>query len=314
MSELENQVEQTVESTESAPQVEAQPQPQVEAAPQQAPVVDEWKPNYKVKSYDKEYEIPEDFRSYINKDNEPKFREVFEKYYGLDGMKEKYHKTRENYEKVNKEYGTISKSLDELSYYLNNNDYDSFFNKIKIPEKALQEWMYKKLSLSELPKDQQELYSKNSEYTKRLWETEQKLKEYEEKLHGFESMTTQQVVSQRAQELDMTLSKPEISAVAKAFDERLGQDGAFKQEVISRAAFMAQSKGVDLTVEQAVAEVLKLVGAVPQAQPQQGVKVIPAQPKPTLPNVSGGATSPVTQKVTTIEDLKALRKQAWSQN
>lgn len=307
-------VEETAQSVDTSVEQPSVESPSVNTQPVVQAPVDEWKPNYKVKSYDNEYEIPEDFRSYINKDNEAKFREVFQKAYGLDGMKSRYHKTKEQYENLRKEYEPITKNLDELSYYLNNEDYDSFFSKIKIDDKNLMKWMYKKLSMSELPKDQQELYSKNSEYTKRLWETEQRLKEYEEQLSGFKSQQEQQVVVQRVQELDSILNRPEVASVAKSFDERLGQAGSFKNEVIARAALVAQSKGVDLTAEQAVQEVLKIVGLGQQTQAQAntGVKVIPAQ-KPTLPNVSGGATSPVSQQVKSIDDLRALRKQAMSQ-
>jgi septal ring-binding cell division protein DamX len=45
----------------------------------EAPETPAYTPNYKIKAYDSEYEIPENFRGYINKDNEKNFREVFEK-------------------------------------------------------------------------------------------------------------------------------------------------------------------------------------------------------------------------------------------
>jgi hypothetical protein len=100
--------------------------------------------------------------------------------------------------------------------------------------------------------------------------------------------------------------------VADRFDTRQNQAGAFKNEVIQRAQFLFQTKGTDLSAEQAVAEFMKLIVAdAPASNPNN--TVIPAKAgakNPTLPNLAGQTTSPAAQKVKSLADLQALKKQA----
>ena len=273
-------------------------------------------PNFKVKAYDNEYEIPEGFRGYINKDNEKNFREVFEKFYAVDVMKDKLQKTRgenESLSKTKSEYDTLSKSLSGMSRYIEEKDYDSFFNALKIDEKDLQKWMYEKLRQGELPPDQQAIFQKNNEYRQSKYQLEAQNEEFRNELNSLKEQQTQFSIAKRGQELDSIINRPEILSVAQSFDSRLGQPGAFRSEVISRAAFEFQNSGKDLSAEEAVNNAMKIVAWNQQSSSEQGDKVIPpqaGQKKPTLPSMQGKATSPVSQKITSLDDLKRLRSQS----
>jgi hypothetical protein len=294
------------EVKQEAPQKEEVAQPEVQAAP-------EWKPNYKVKAYDNEYEIPEDFRAFINQENEKKFRDTFEKAFALDEMKGKYHKTKESYEKVNNDYTQVQTGLKTLGKYLENDDFDSFFENLKIPEKKLQEWMYKKLTMNEMPPEQRGIYQKNQEYLKKQYELEQQTESMQSKLAELEQYKQQESIANRQKELDNVLNRPEIQSTMQQFDSKLGQAGAFRNEVIQRAAFVAQTQGKDLSPEEAVQEVLKIVSWNQQGS---GDKVLPPQAgekKPVLPSLSGKATSPVAKQIKSIEELKKLRDSYNSQ-
>lgn len=312
--------ESTVPAPEqSAPVVET-PQKSVDSgaqAPQSMESADrEWKPNFKVKAYDAEYEIPENFRGLINKDNEKNFREVFEKAFAIDVMKGKLEKTRSENEtlaKVKSEYDNISKNLNQASKFIQNNDYGSFLKLAGIDEKSLQKWMYNKLKQDELPPEQKQVYEQNNAYQQKQYELEQMVDQYRSELEGLKGQSQEFAVAKRSQELDSVLNRPEVAEVAKSFDAKFGQDGAFKNEVIQRAAFAWQQSKKDLSAEEAVQEALKVIAwNKANNTSSEGDTVIQpkaGQNKPTLPNMQGKATSPVAQQIKSIDDLKKLRAQ-----
>lgn len=297
-------VQQEVSSTS---EVASTPAPEAASA---APAAEAWSPNYKVKAYDNEYEIPENFRSYINQENEKNFKEVFERSFAFDTIKQKYKDAHSKYQEVNGKYDTISKNLDKLSKYVQNGDYDSFFNSIQIPEAAIQQWIYNKLQIQDLPQEQQQLYNKNSEYQKQLSSMQEQYEEMQSKLGEFESYKQEQAIQQRHSELDSAIVNSEYKSLAESYDARVGQPGAFKNEVILRAAAVANATGKDLSVQEAVQEFAKLVAWNQQNGGQAAGVAQKGQGRPTLPSVSGKASSPVAPQVKSIEDLKKLAKAA----
>jgi hypothetical protein len=302
---------QETQAVESAPEsVDSAPVSASEVAASASAEAQEWSPNYKVKAYDSEYEIPENFRSYINKENEKHFREVFERSFAFDTIKQKYKDAHSKYQDVNGKYDTMTKNLDRLSKYVQNGDFDTFFNTIQIPEAEIQKWIYNKLTLQDLPKDQQQLYTKNSEYQRELLSMQEKYDEMQGKLAEFEDYKSQQAIQSRHSELDSALSSPEYKSLAESYDARAGKPGAFKNEVILRAAAVANATGKDLSVAEAVQEMARLVAWNQQNAGQASGVAQKASGRPTLPSVSGKASSPVAPQVKSIEDLKKLAKAA----
>lgn len=297
-------VQQEVSST---PEVASTPAP--EAAPA-APAAESWTPNYKVKAYDNEYEIPENFRTYINQENEKNFKEVFERSFAFDTIKQKYKDAHSKYQEVNGKYDTISKNLDKLSKYVQSGDFDNFFSSIQIPEAEIQKWIYNKLQIQSLPQEQQQLYNKNSEYQKQLLTMQEQYEEMQSKLGEFESYKQEQAIQQRHSELESAINNSEYKSLAESYDARVGQPGAFKNEVILRAAAVANATGKDLSVQEAVQEFAKLVAWNQQNGGQAAGVAQKGQGRPTLPSVSGKASSPVAPQVKSIDDLKKLAKAA----
>ena len=297
-------VQQEVSST---PEVASTPAS--EAAPA-APAAESWTPNYKVKAYDNEYEIPENFRSYINQENEKNFKEVFERSFAFDTIKQKYKDAHSKYQEVNGKYDTISKNLDKLSKYVQNGDFDNFFSSIQIPEAEIQKWIYNKLQIQSLPQEQQQLYNKNSEYQKQLLTMQEQYEEMQSKLGEFESYKQEQAIQQRHSELDSAIMNSEYKSLAESYDARVGQPGAFKNEVILRAAAVANATGKDPSAQEAVQEFAKLVAWNQQNGGQAAGVAQKGQGRPTIPSVSGKASSPVAPQVKSIDDLKKLAKAA----
>jgi hypothetical protein len=295
----------------SAPEVMDTPAVET-AAPAVAPTpgAEAWTPNYKVKAYDNEYEIPENFRSYINQENEKNFKEVFERSFAFDTIKQKYKDAHSKYQDVSGRYENVSKNLDKLSKFVQNGDFDSFFGSINIPEQAIQQWIYNKLQIQDLPQEQQQLYTKNSEYQRQLLTMQEQYDEMQSKVSAFESYKQEQALQQRHSELESAIYGGDYKSLAESYDARVGQPGAFKNEVILRAAAVANSTGKDLSVQEAVQDFAKLVAWNQQNGGQAAGVAQKGNSRPTIPSVSGKASSPVAPQVKSIEDLKKLAKAA----
>ena len=188
-------------------------------------------------------------------------------------------------------------------------DFDSLFEEAKIPERAIQEWMLKKLQLKELPPEQQQVYNENRAHQQRLEQLEQENNQFKSQLGQMNEMQRHQAMQTRNAEFDGAISQPGVVEAAKSFDERLGSPGAFKIEVLKRAVALAQVTGRDPTIQECVEDTLRAIGWNPNSNPQAASQQAQAAPKPTLPNISGKSSSPVAKQVKTMADLKKLKEQ-----
>lgn len=280
-----------------------------------------WAPNYKVKAYDQEFEIPEMYRSLMNKENEREVRRIFEKAYAVDVMSPKMEKLRSEYEQVQSKYSdvepkytTIQKNLDRLGKMVELGDFDSFFQAIQIPEGTLQKWMYNKLQANSLPPEQRELYNREIELRKRAYQAELEKDQLQEAHSQDQATLNQYQVEKRTQDLQLQLSKPDVKQVAQAFNSRMGE-GAFEKEVIQRAQWVAKTEGKDLTAEEAVQAVLKLVGPVQGTMAEGSMQTQPGQTSkpPVIPHVEGRSTSPTKKVITDVKELKRMYQEKFAE-
>jgi hypothetical protein len=270
-------------------------------------------PNFKVKSFGKEFEIPEKFRGLIkDAESEKEVRDIFEKAFGIDGMREKNQTLREKYEALNTEvshYKQQDQQIDFLVKCLERKDYDTYFETLQIPEKDLQEWMYQKLKMAELPNEQQRLYTDSRQSQKKLYELEMQNQQLKSTI---ESTTVEQQnaqIQQRERDLETVLSRQDVSSVMKAFDSKHGE-GAFKNEIVGRGILAWNTQKKDLTAEEAVNQVMSLFGPA-MVQASQTNAVAAVKDRPTLPIVEGKPVSPTAKKVNSVEDLRKLAQERY---
>jgi hypothetical protein len=276
----------------------------------------EYTPNYKFKVLDQEKEFDEWIRTAVNKDNEAKVRELYEKAHGLDHVK-----TQRDQEKTRA--GTLESKLNQLVqefsevHGLHEKDFGLFLDKLKIPRQVAAQWLMKELEAQEaetkLPESMRGMYNQNKELSKRLYDMEQ----------AFEKLSTSrstETVSARRSDLQSVLSRPDIKSFVDQYDARLGKPGSFEQMVARHgsAEWEASQGQTDLTAEQAVTAVLSMLGHTPtppsQAAPQAGGSTQPpkviTQAKPTvIPNVGRGVSAPTAGKrPKNLTELRALSK------
>lgn len=296
-----------------------------------------YKPNFKFKVHDKEHEIPEWARSALkDAKSEKEVREIFEKAYGLDPVKNRAQRFKEKAETlekthtefVEKQYAPLVSTLQEAKHYLespNPVDFDNFLDVMGIPPEKVLTWAVHKAKYLEMPPEQK-LQVDNMRAASRQARVAQTQNQ------RLMTQNEQQAVQARTERLATVLEKPEVKTVAAAYDEILGEPGAFQAEVIRHAREVYMTTRKDISVDEAVEKVLaragKFVALKGQTTTTGGAagagaagagnanpSVNPPTRKnvPTIPNISGNSgASPARKVPTSTDDLRKMRKERMS--
>ena len=271
-------------------------------SPTEAPV---YQPNFKFSAYEKEHEFDEFIRPVVkDKLTEEKLRDLYSKAYGLEPMKAKYNKLQEEYAPIKERYENLYGNVSRLGQFMEKGDLDNFFLGVGLKEDQVFKWALHKLQLSEMPIEQRQAYQELSERRR----NEALLSEqYQATQAQLQELKQQQVLF----ELDQNLGRAEVKAMADAFESKMGQPGAFRQEVIQTARSIYRDTGRDMTPVEAINEVLNrykpfLAGSAAQASAQVSGRGSGQAQAPVIPNVTGKSTSPAARHVRSLDELKRL--------
>jgi hypothetical protein len=289
-------------SEEAAPEVEQpseEPAGEGEEVPKEAAA---YQPNLNFRANNKEQQFDDWMASAItDADKESRVRELYEKAYGLDEIKPRAEATLKEYNDYKGHAQPMLDAIEELKQNVANKDFDAFFRNTNIPP----EWIYKHVQdkinyqqLSQEEKAQQDNYLEANRRSSNL-ETENA---------QYQAQAESAMLSQRTQELDYELAKPEVNQVMQTFDQRMGRVGAFRDEVITRGQTAhANGTGRDISAQEAVNGVLALMGntAAPQALVPSPTVGATQQSKPVIPHIKGRGTSPVRKAAMSFDDLRA---------
>jgi len=290
---------------------EAEPVVEPEAEPEQ------YIPNTKYKSMGEEHEF-DDFlvEAIKTPEQEEAVKRLYEKASGLEHLETKNTMLKEQMEGIQPELDEGRGLKQEVGFYNNligQKKYHELFRSINIKDEDILNVAHTILQYKELTPQQQGVYDSNIQ-------SHQRLHQLELQTHQLQQQVTDSNQGNHAVELDQILNDPSTMQAVSAYDTRLGENGAFKKEVINRAAMLEQqSEGKNiLTPKQAVDQVLKIIGHVAEPQSTQASSsdvvnpetppsqvVVPTK-KPTLPNVKGSGKSPAKKVFKSIADLRKL--------
>jgi len=271
-------------------------------------------PNFKYKylsgdgSNRVEKEFPEFLRGIIKDEaTEKQLRELHERAYGLDFVKADRQKQKERADQIEAQYTQQTQGLQKLAELRDSKDYDTVLEMLGISEDDFLQHAVKVAQRRQNPQAA-EVYAQQRQAARQAMTLEQENAQ-------LKAQTEQYAVQMRTQELDGMLSRQDISQVAQSFDDRVGTPGAFRNEVIKRGQLYHAVHGQDISVEQAVGEVLSIIGAQPNAQANQPAAgqtpppavVTPQQAKPVIPHIAGKGTSPTKRIAKSTDDLRAMR-------
>jgi len=308
----------TTDTTTTAPEsmaapVDTAPTPEVQASGDiggtdlGVPAADQWKPNFEFTVKDAKHQFDDWAKELVkNKEIEEKFRDLYSKSYGIDEIKADRQAAREQFEEVQEKYTRVEQSLKTLGEYVKQGDFRTFFEVLQIPRDKIIRYAIEELKYAELPPEERQAIEQQREM-------QQRLAQIENENRSLYDHQARLVMQQTESALNSELSKPEIAQIAQAYDARVGQPGAFRQEVIKRGAYYEATLKTTVPVGQAVQEVLTLVGGTgaPQATNPQvaGPGEVATQKKPVIPTFGGNSGASPTKKVyTSVDDLKKARQ------
>lgn len=290
----------TAPAASSAPVSEASPADGQTPAP--------WTPDFKVKVMDKDYEVDEFIRP-LAKDEESlkKVKRLQEQVLGLPHLEASREEWKNKYASAEprlNEYSRVEQRLNKLSHYVQKQDFDSFFEELKIPEQVVLNWVKNKLDREQLPPDVRQQMEQARQIAAKNYDAEQELSYYREQF----AQTQRQ---QQFQMIDQSIAQV-AGDVAKQFNERIGEPEAFRNAVLNKGVAIQQSTGQRLPVEQVIdlvkKDLARVMGIVEGAPPvvQQSAQGTPQSQKPVIPAIKAGNASPVKQPPKSIDELKKL--------
>jgi hypothetical protein len=272
-----------------------------------------YSPNHKFKVMDKEHEFDEWAKGAAkDPDTEKKVRELYEKAYGLDSVKQDRQSIRTELAKTKEKMASTDRAIEQIAEYAKVKDWDSFFETLNIPKNDVLRYALDLVQREQMPPDQ-----------KAQWESsrqaQQQAKYYQEQNQQLQQSQQQFQVQQREFQLDTEISKPEYSAISEAYNAGMQKQGAFREYVI-RIGQAHAAQGTDVSPQQAAQEAMRHLRAVnptlgvQSAQTQAASNVVAASNKPVLPNIQGRGTSAVKSTIRSLDDLRAKAREMDSRS
>lgn len=272
---------------------------------------DAWSPDYTFKVMDDIKEFDDFIRPIVNKDNQDKIRDLYERAHGLEHIKTKNQALKDEnsrFLEMQQRYNAQNQALGHLGNLIEKKDWNSFFKELRIPDQEVMKYALDRVNYQDLSPEDKQVYDTNVETRQRLYNLEQQNLAYQKSMQ-------EQAVLAKNQEIDQLLMSGPTRDIVESFDARAGRQGAFKDEVIRRGQLAYQQTGQDPTSQAVIDEVVKLYGPGVPAQGNPGGEVNTANTqtqqqivsptnKPVIPNVKSGGQSPTRKMPTSIEDLK----------
>lgn len=315
-----DQNEETVQPTEKSAQPAAQQAVPVEGQ-QAAPA---WAPNFKVKAFKKEYEIPEMYRGLAkDAETEKQLKEVFTKYHSFDDTRAMYDHVRKERDEYAQKYSPIHNQLERAANVYSEAVKSGNFHKMDQvleilglhPDHVMQ-YAIEKAKLEAMDPAQRDLVQGKLQ-------AERQAQTFQEQQQEFQSQLAQQQIQLKKQEFDLTMAQPQVSQLAETFQSKFGMD--FQDEVVAAGEYAFAVEKRNISVAEAIQRVAKrynleagqtsgnapMAQSTPAAQGTQTQARVPVKP---LPNIkANNGSSPVGKpKVSSLDDLKKMRDEAFT--
>jgi hypothetical protein len=276
-------------------------------------VVEEFTPNYKYKAYGKEYEIDEWARPLLNKDTQPHLTKLFEKAGGFEPLKERYQTLEQEFGTYKNAYTELDQVRNEILANIQKGDLNSVFRAMGINNDQIKNYVRKQLEYEGLPAEQKQAIDRQHQLESQQTLFQRQLQE--------QQLVAQELMMQKHElEVMHTFSNQKYANLIETYNQRAGNDQAFRSVVDKIGAYEYTVNGRNMPVAEAVEQAIQLLGlnAVEVSNGPQAANVnAPAnslsnkpQPKPIVVP-SGSSSVPVKKAVSTWEDLKRAQKEAF---
>ena len=315
-----------VEGTENQ-QTPPEPAPEGEAGEPPA-----FTPDYKFKVRDQEMEMDEWVKPLV-KDEETfkKMQDLYTRGHGLEIAKQERDQYKQQFTDLEASVNHVA-SISQKYYQDPTNPQHAanvareFITALGLPPQMFLQYAIDEVKYRNLPADQKAQIDMQRQAEIERAQLQMQNQQLQEQQRSTESQHYEQM-------LDYKLADPNIGSVISEYETRVGKPGAFRELVIQRGIFHSQMNNQIITPDQAVNEVVQMLGITPggtQTQTgghagtqqnlsqQQNVQPAPQQTaqsqKPVLPNISGqGTASPVKRTYNSLEQIRKRREELQAQ-
>lgn len=275
-------------------------------------------PDFKIKVRKQEYEIPEMYRGLMTDEQKAEeVRKTFAKAYGLEHVQSHRDQLQNEFHQFRSQAEPVLQLKQQFEYFKGKGDLTNALQVLGITKQEAWKWALEEADRQNLPEAQRQVYNQQEQAQLQAWQLEQELQKRDQQLIEFQ-------VHQRTTELENTLSQPDITSFAQAFDSNPANkaDGiTFRDEVIARGQWYWDRFNQDVPPAQLAKELMSRyqIGQASSQQvapPQMGNQQQPTQQQagqqkksiPVIPNTGAGQIAPVKKKPRTIAEMQEMAK------
>jgi hypothetical protein len=289
------------------------------APPQETPA---YNPNFKFKAFNKEHEF-DDWAKSLIKDaaTEEKMRNLYARSMGIEGFRDEAKQAKQQAMELQETHQDLQTRMETAQQFIQSKDLASLFEYAGIPKQDVFQWVLNELNMAENPQLRQQAEAQRQASLQAM-----NLQRENERLSQAYTQTNTKMLQN---ELNQTLSRPDLQPAIQSFDQREGKYGAFHDAVVERGKYHWFVNKHDAPVQQCVEEVLRLSGLTPQQSQQlaqaEGIEqsngagshgkaqVVTPNQRPTIPNIQARGTSPIKKGIKNLDELRKLAKEHSSE-
>jgi len=309
---------------------------------QQGATTEDYVPDLTFKVMDQTYQFDERLTPLIkDKETEEYFREMAQRAYGLDYVKDDRTALRTENQQLmqfREKFAPVKTDLDFAMDRLKAQDFESFKDVFGITDEMVFNYARTKARLAdpETPEEFKWTYQQNRQNAQANYD----LYHQNRQLYAQSGQAAPNI----AAELEQTLQDPNVAHFAQEWDARAGQQGAFRQEIINRGKLHHMEHKQDIMPQQIVQQLTsqypapagqyqpqyrplpplvpfqqnghqQFNGGTPPPQQPPTIAAVPSRQAPqgrppVIPHTPGSGSSPVRRQVRSIEDIRKLANEA----
>ena len=315
------------ESQEAANSGSSDQQPANEPAVE-TPATD-WSPDWKYKVRDQEFEMDDWAKSAVkDEDTYKKVLDLYTRGHGLEIAKQERDQFKNAYTDLEASVNHVANISKEYYQDPTNPQHVAsvarrFINALDLPPQMFLQYAIDEVNYRNLPQEQRQAIDMQRKMEADQVQLQQQNQQLQEQQGSMQSQHFSQL-------LDYKLADPTVAPMVQQYEQRVGKPGAFTELVVQRGIYHEKMNGSTITPDQAVSEVIQLLGITPggtqtQNSVQAGTQVTQPQQnqtsqgtvpgkKPVLPNISGqSGASPVKRTYTSLEQIRKRKAELLAQ-
>lgn len=289
----------------------------------------EWTPDFKYKVRDQEFEMDEWVKDAVkDEDTYKKVLDLYTRGHGIEIAKQERDQFKQAYTDLEASVNHVAGITQEYYKDPTNPQHVAnvarrFINELGLPPQMFLQYAIDEVNYRNLPPEQRQAIDMQRRMEQERVQLQQQNQQLQEQTGSMQSQHFSQL-------LEYKMADPTVSPMVQQYEARIGKPGAFRDLVVQRGIYHERMTGETITPDQAVNEVIQLLGIntggtqtqngqavgtqMNQSQQNQTQSHSAPGKKPVLPNISGqSGASPVKKTYTSLEQLRKRKQELLAQ-